>query len=154
MKWFGVLMLKIVEIESVLMIGSEDGKVIDIKKVHEFFEFLEEGFHDLMVVGELFLDGFGLDGETFVVVFDFFVTFDFGFLFGELYFQLDDLLELLKDAILRVGATDMRVVGARDLGAEIPDEQREDISKSRHRDLVHEVTIFHRCRLGISSETN
>jgi hypothetical protein len=48
------------------------------------------------------LDGFGLDGETFVVVFDFFVTLDFGLVFGELYFELDDLLELFGG--FRVGA--------------------------------------------------
>jgi hypothetical protein len=96
MKWFGVLMLRMVEIESVLMIGSKDGKVIDIKKVHEFFEFLEEGLHDFMVMGELFFDGFGLDGEAFVIVFDLFVALDFGLMFGELYFELYDLFELLR----------------------------------------------------------
>ena len=47
--------------------------------------------------------------------------------------ELDDLLELLNDATLRIGATDMKVVGARDLGAEILHEQREDVSKDRHR---------------------
>jgi hypothetical protein len=96
MECFGVLMLRMVEIESVLMIGSEDGKVIDIKKVHEFFEFLEEGLHDFMVMGELFFDSFGLDGETFVVVFDLFVALDFGLVFGELYFELDDLFKLFR----------------------------------------------------------
>ena len=48
----------------------------------------------------------------------------------------------------------MRVVGARDLRAEVPDEQREDSSKYRHRDIVHEVTIRHRRKLCIPSETH